>query len=47
MKFPRLMEQLVAAPELTTGHQFKDVLTKIGRERIGHMDEESPPLRKF
>jgi hypothetical protein len=24
-----LMEQLLAAPELTTGHQFKDVLTKL------------------
>ena len=29
-----LMEQLVAAPELTTGHQFEDVLTKLVRKGL-------------
>ena len=42
-----LMEQLVAAPELTTGHQFKDVLTKLVRKGLDTWMKNLPPSVNF
>ena len=42
-----LIEQLVAAPELTTGHQFKDVLTKLVRKGLDTWMKNLPPSENF
>ena len=42
-----LMEQLVAAPELTTGHQFKDVLTKLVGNGLDTWMKNLPPSENF
>lgn len=42
-----LMEQLAAAPELTTGHQFKDVLTKLVGKGLGTWMKNLPPSENF
>ena len=42
-----LMEQLVAAPELTTGHQFEDVLTKLVRKGLETWMKNLPPSENF
>lgn len=42
-----LMEQLVAAPDLTTGHQFKDVITKLVGEGLNTWMKNLPPSENF
>lgn len=42
-----LMEQLVAAPELTTGHQFKDVLAKLVGKGLDVWMKNLPPSDNF
>jgi len=42
-----LMEQLVAAPGLTTGHQFKDVITKLVGEGLNTWMKNLPPSENF
>lgn len=42
-----LIEQLVAAPELTTGHQFKDVLTKVVGKGLDTWMKNLPPSENF
>jgi hypothetical protein len=43
----KLMEQLVAAPEITTGHQFKDVLTKLVEKGLDMWMKNLPPSENF
>ena len=40
-----LMEQLVAAPELTTGYQFTDVLTQLVEKGLKTWMKNLPPLK--
>ena len=42
-----LMEQLVAAPELTTGHQFKDVMTKLVGKGLDTWMKNLAPSENF
>jgi len=42
-----LMEQLVAAPELTTGHQFRDVLAKLVGKGLDTWMKNLPPSENF
>ena len=42
-----LMEQLVEAPELTTGHQFKDVLTQLVEKGLKTWVKNLPPSENF
>lgn len=42
-----LMEQLVAAPVLSTGHQFKDVLTKLVSRGLDTWMKNLPPSKNF
>jgi hypothetical protein len=42
-----LMEQLVAAPKLTTGHQFKDVLAKLVGKGLDTWMKNLPPSDNF